>query len=288
MQALPEIKKDIDFNKNLHSLVEVLKSIAVTHYHILERKIKDDENFYKILEHFFTFPELKQAKHPFLVKSERPLGIVAITSDMGLLGGLNMKVMTAAFEEFSKYSAKLIVVGEKGQMSARERGVSFTAFPGVKDDERFGQSLALRDYLTDQVLTGKIGALEVIYPEPISFLAQRIKKYLLLPFAIPEVSAKSGNPNVGLAPVNSIIESNLSDVIEYLVSLWMGQMFYQILGYSRLAELSARYMHLENSAQKLQDLQKKLKLQYFRVRHEIIDRSMREIFAGKVTHVENS
>jgi F0F1-type ATP synthase gamma subunit len=70
-------------------------------------------------------------------------------------------------------------------------------------------------------------------------------------------------------------------MIEYLVYLWMGQAFYEILGFSRLSELSARYIHLENSSQKIQEVEKKLRLQYFRVRHELIDKSMREIFSSR-------
>lgn len=283
MQALPEIKKDIEFNRGLRSLVEVLKNIAVAHYHVLERKIKTDEKFFDVLQNFFDFPQLKNAQHPFLLKSERPVGIVAITSDMGLLGGLNMKVMTAAFEDYAKFKARLIIVGEKGHGLARDRKLPFVAFPGVRDDERFSQGVALKDFLVEQVLTGKIGAIQAVYPEPVSFLVQRIKKVVLLPFAIP-ASDESVISQKRLA-AEAIIESRLTDTIEYLVSLWISQMFYQILGFSRLAELSARFIHLENSSQKLQDLEKQLRLRYFRVRHELIDRSMREIFSARSMYV---
>jgi ATP synthase F1 gamma subunit len=280
MQALPQIKKDIEFNKNLHSLVEVLKSIAVAHYHVLERKIKSESKFFEILQGFFGFPHLKKAEHPFLTKTNRPLGIVAVTSDMGLLGGLNMKVMTAALEDNEKGNSRLIIVGEKGHALVREKKLPFVAFPGVRDEERFAQSLALRDFLIEEVLTGKLGGIEIIYPEPVSFLVQRIKKYVLLPFSVPNVS-----PDDEVIEKEAIIESHLSDAIEYLISLWLGQTFYEILGYSRLAELSARFVHLENSSQKLQDYEKQLRLKYFKVRHEIIDRSMREIFSARSLYV---
>ncbi len=279
MFVLPQLRKDMEFNKSLNSLVEVLKSIAVSHYHILERKIKNEEKFFAILRDFFAFPYLKQARHPFLSKSDSPLGIIAITSDMGLLGGLNMKVMTMAFEEASTHRSKLIIIGEKGHAMARDKKLSFVAFPGVKDEDRFSQAMSLRDFVTEQALTGKIGALEVIYPEPISFLVQKVKNVLLLPFVIPEVSEASAGREASAASV--IIESNLSDIIEYLVTLYLGQMFYEILGFSRLAELSARFIHLESSSQKLKDIEKQLRLSYFRVRHEIIDKGMREIFAAR-------
>jgi len=289
MFILPQIKKDMEFNKSLHSLVEVLKSIAVTHYHILERKIKNEEKFFSILRDFFAFPYLKQARHPFLSKSDMPLGVIAITSDMGLLGGLNMKVMTMAFEEAQTvHRSKLIVIGEKGHALARDKKFSFVAFPGVEDESRFSQAMSLRDFVTEEVLAGKIGPLEVIYPEPVSFLIQKVKKVVLLPFAIPETSvaseANETNEENAANAANVIIESNLSDIIEYLVILYLGQMFYEILGFSRLSELSARFIHLESSSQKLKDIEKQLRLSYFRVRHEIIDKGMREIFAARAVY----
>ncbi len=279
---MPQIKKDMEFNKSLHSLVEVLKSIAVSHYHMLERKIKNEEKFFSILQGFFAFNELKSASHPFLEKSDRPLGIVAVTSDMGLLGGLNMKVMTMAFEEAEKTRSKLVVIGEKGHALTRDKKLSFVAFPGVRDEERYAQAMGLRDFLVEQVLSGKLGPIMIIYPAPVSFLVQKVNKVSLLPFLVPDVAVESSSGEK--KGVTTIIESRLSDIIEYLIFLYLGQTFYEALGYSRLAELSARFIHLENSSQKLKDLDKQLRLRYFRVRHEIIDKSMREIFAARALY----
>lgn len=276
MRAINEIKKDVEFNKNLCSLVEVLKSIAVSHYHMLERKMKVEERFYGILRDFFAFPFLSGATHPFVTGTTAPAGIVAVTTDMGLLGGLNMKVMTAAMEECKKRPYRLVVIGDKGQGIAREYGFSCVAFGGVKDEERFAQAIALRDYLFGELMSGRMGTLSIFYAEPVSFLVQRIKQHTLVPFDIPKEPVA-----VNIKPDDAIIESRLSDVIEYLIFLWMGQSFYEILGYSRLAELSARYVHLEGSAQRLTEVEKKLRLLYFRVRHELIDKSMREIFSSR-------
>jgi len=277
MKVISEIKKDLEFNRSLFSLVEVLKSVAVSHYRMLEKMIKSEEQFYGILRTFFGFPYFRMMTHPFLTGTKAPAGIVAITSDMGLLGGLNLKVMAAAFDAAQQGPSRLMVVGEKGHTLAREKGFSFIAFPGVKDEERYGQSQAIRDFVMEQLATGKIGSLAVFYPEPVSFLIQRIKKMVMVPFDIPGAE----EPEDPRAIRETILESRTSDIIEYLISLWLGQAFYEILGFSRLAELSARFVHLEGSSQKIKELEKKLQLVYFRVRHELIDKSMREIFSAR-------
>ena len=281
MKVISQIKKDLDFNRSLFALVEVLKSIAVSHYRMLEKMIKSEEQFYAVLSQFFQFPFFRVMEHPLLSGTQAPAGIVAVTSDMGLLGGLNMKVMAAAFEATQKGPFRLMVIGEKGHALARKKGFSFIAFPGVNDEERYGQALALRDFVMEQLVNGKIGSLAVFYPQPVSFLVQRIKKMVMVPFDIPG-GEEPPDPRMMR---ETILESKTSDIIEYLITLWLGQAFYEILGFSRLAELSARFVHLEGSSQKIKELEKKLQIIYFRVRHELIDKSMREIFSARSLYV---
>jgi F0F1-type ATP synthase gamma subunit len=55
---------------------------------------------------------------------------------------------------------------------------------------------------------------------------------------------------------------------------------------SRLAEMGARFTHLEEATQKIQELNQKLRLQYFKFRHEVIDQNMRELFAARALYAE--
>ena len=78
-----------------------------------------------------------------------------------------------------------------------------------------------------------------------------------------------------------LLESSPADVAEYLVSLVVAQRLFEIFGYTRICEQAARYLHLEESCNKIQEMNKKLYLQYFRRRHEIIDANMRDLFASR-------
>jgi F0F1-type ATP synthase gamma subunit len=61
----------------------------------------------------------------------------------------------------------------------------------------------------------------------------------------------------------------------------MGESIFEILGWSRLAELAARYTHLEASSQKLDEMNGKLRLKYHKSRHQAIDRTMCELFSAR-------
>lgn len=281
MKTLSSIKKDLEFNQGLSSLIEALKNIAVTQFRILEQRLKSFEKLILTIEDFFEFIDITKVVHPFLKHQNRPQGIVAITSDSGLLGGLNLKVINQALLELEKIPGKLIVIGECGKSYLKETNLSFVAFGGISDDERYAQAMQLRDYCVSRVLEGSFGFLKVVYPHPVSFTVQHVKTVSFMPY----VPFPNQTTSTTLQEIPKIIlESRPEDIIEYLVYIWMGQKFYEIFGLSRLSEFAARFVHLEESSQKLKDVEKNLRLQYFRVRHELIDRNMRELFSARLLY----
>lgn len=281
MKPLSTIKKDIEFNEGLSKLIETLKAIAVSQYRSLEKKLTTYQQFISTIEDFFRFIDVKNIAHPFFDPGNKPQLIVAVTSDSGFLGGLNMQVVANAMAELKKIPGKLIIIGERGRMYVRGTGVDSINFPGIQDEERYGQAMQLRDYIIKELLSGTFGYLKVVFPRPISFTVQRVEIASFLPYSPSETP---GAQEHGITEV--IMESSPKRAVEYLVYLWMGQRLYEIFGLSRLAEFAARYIHLEESAQKLKDLDKKVRLEYFRVRHELVDRTMRELFAGRLLYAQ--
>jgi len=277
MKTLAALKKDLEFNKGLASLIEVLKNIAVAQYKILEHKIKTFERLPHTIESFFEIIDAAKADHPFLNTTSKAQAVVAVTSDSGMLGGLNMQVVHAALGELEKIPGKLVVIGERGKVYARETKVPFVAFGGIKDEERHAQAVQLRNYLVETIVKEGIGHCKVIYPRPVTFTVQKVETITFLPF-IPPVKPILTEEQFA----DMIVESDIGDVIGYLVYLWMAQKLYEIFGLSRLAEFAARFVHLEESGQKLKEIDNKTKLEYFRVRHELVDRNMRELFAARL------
>ncbi len=265
-----QIKRTIDFNKGFKSLLEVLKLVAVSEYYSLERKLKSFDRLESLLSEFFDSIDLSQVNHPF-VSGVGPMGVVAITSDGGLLGGINNQVVTKAVELVRENGGKLYVIGERGTLYAQDSGLPYESFPGVQDAKRWSQACQLRDFLVQRVLAGELGGLKVVYPRAASFVVHRVEVTTLLPFEVPEKKAAG----------EMIIESDTKDIVEYLVYLVIGQRLYDIFGISRVCEQAARYLHLEESCNKIGEMNKKLLLQYFKRRHEVIDANMRELFSAR-------
>ena len=280
MKTLANIKKDMDFNKDLSSLVEVLKNIAVAQYRSLEQSYKAFDKLLFAVDDFFNVLDIESINHPFVKPREKRQMIVAVTSDRGLLGGLNIAAINTALKELEKIPGKLVVIGERGKAYAQELGVSLTSFSGITEEERFSQAMQLRDYVINAFFDESFGYLKTVYPRPISFTVQRIETLSILPFA-PSQEHPSAKY---LTRHDLIFESRPRDILEYLIYTWIGQKFYEVFGLSHMAEFAARFVHLEECSQKLKDINKKLRLQYFRIRHELVDRDMRELSAARLLY----
>ena len=280
MLALSKVKKNIEFNQRFKSILEVLKSIAVSQFHILEKKLELYEPFDRALHAFFASIDMKKIVHPFL-KPTPPLGVVAVSSDQGLLGGLNLRVINAATSLIQTKQDQLIVIGEQGKHYARYGKVPFVAFPGVHDETRYQQAIEIRDYLFQRIREKQIGSIQVVYPRAFSLVNQKVEAVMLLPLVAEESQLPS---EIDWSQI--VFESSPECILEYLAHLWVGQKLNEFFGLSRLAELGARYIHLEESSQKIQDMNNKLKLQYFKLRHEAIDQSMRELFSARSLYAD--
>ncbi|MFC1709572.1 F0F1 ATP synthase subunit gamma [Candidatus Omnitrophota bacterium] len=289
MATIADVKKDMEFYQDFGSLIEALKSITVAQFHTLEKKIKTFDEFASILESFFHLIDLKSVWHPFVQAQVAGVGVVAITSDAGLLGGFNNRIMHVAMNYLRNPQNKLIVVGSQGKRIAEGFKVSFEFFTGAEEGERHSRAVQIRNYIIEDVLYRRLGALKVIYAFAPSITNQKIVEYDLLPcteWPKDHTGPTGRNPlegggDLGQPGLDYILESPVGSIIEYLAYLWIGQRLFEILQFSRLAEYAARFVHLEESSQKIKDLDEKLRLQYFRVRHGIIDQQMRELFAAR-------
>lgn len=277
MKTVSALKQDLEFNGGLAALIGVLKNIAVSQYHAMESRAK---NFEKLKDAIYSFLEIidpRQVAHPFLNPQNELQMVVAVTSDSGLLGGLNKEVIDTALAELAKIPGRLVVIGERGKMYARETKTSCVAFPGIKEEEIPALAMQLRNYILGKFIEESIGHLKLVYPRSISFTVQRIETVTFLPFRLEARQLEEPPPLLS----EVILESLPADVVEYCVYLWIEQKLAEIFIFSKLAEYAARFSHLERSAQRLKEMDQKLKMQYFRVRHEIIDRNMRELFATR-------
>ena len=287
---LSELKKQMRFNAELLSLIQTLKNIASARYHTLEREKERFEQFMKSFSDFFRVVNLVEVNHPLVRASTDVLGIIAVTSDSGFMGGLNAGIIETVYQVQGgrpNNKVEVVMIGEKGAGKLSDAGRKFKFFKGIEHETRYEQALELTDYVVGEVKEGRIGNLVLVYPNSISFTRQVIETVNVLPCA--ELFDKTA-PGAATGKTEDkwlvtearkvVVESAFSDMVEYLARTWVASKLYEVFEDSKLSEFGARAMHLEGSQQKLEKDQKKMQYQFFRAAHEKIDKGMRESFSA--------
>ncbi len=273
-------------------MIQTLKNIAASQYHMLEREKERFADFMAQFTGFFQVVDMVHQDAPLVNVLTDVVGIVLVTSDSGFMGGLNAGVIQAGYDVqglLPESQVRYIVIGDKGAAKLSESGRDFKAFPGIFPETRYEQAMEIRDYIVKEVSEKRIGKVVVVHPRPISFTQQIIDTFNLLPCGeLFDRSAAVAAP-VGKAGMKKLIadarkvtvESKFEDMVTYLAEVWVASKLYEVFEDSKLAEFAARAMHLEESAQKLEKEHKKLKHQCFRAAHELVDKGMRESFSSR-------
>ena len=291
MALLSQLRRELRFNAEFLQLIQTLKNIAASQYHMLEREKERFGEFMDEFAGFFRVVDMVGVDHPLVRSTTNALGIVMVTSDSGFMGGLNAGVIQAAVDAQGALpddQVRLVVIGEKGAAKLSERGRAFHYFAGINQDTRYEQASEIRDYIVKEVQEKRMGRVVLVHPRPISFTQQTIETLPLLPCADlfdqktkSEVSAHYAGKGFLADARKVVVESAFGDMVGYLSGMWVASKLYEVFEDSKLAEFAARAMHLEESAQKLEKEHKKLKHQCFRAAHEMVDKSMRETFSSR-------
>ncbi len=290
---LNELRKELKFNHELLSLVETLKNVAGSQYHLLEKKKQRFEAFMDAFAGFFRVVDLVEVVNPFVRAESEVTGLVVVTSDSGFMGGLNAAVLRAgmeAVEHLAPANLSYVVIGEKGAAALSDRRVPFKFFEGINQEKIYEQAVVIKDWLMDEVGARRMGRVIVAAPKALSFSSQTIQVMDLLPCGdlfdrsgTAPIQALSG-PRKFLSEAREVIvESSFDDMVRYLAGIWVTSKLFEVFEDGKLAEFGARAMHLEGSMQKVEKEYTKTRQRCVKATHEMVDKGMRESFSAKST-----
>jgi len=275
MIPVGKLKSNLQFNKNLGDLVEVMKLAATLQFNQFRLKQEPSEDSIRLLEDVFGALLSSGVREGLLSPKETlPSLLFLISSDEGFLGELNFLLVNKLLSG-RRQPDFIACAGQQGANYLKEIQIGFTFFdsPGEKIE---AQPLAkIRDYLLSQYLEGKAGRIYVIYSRFINITSQQVEFETLLP-----LSGIAGAPGRGVAQL--LVEPDSNQVIKGLIKCWLDFRLYQIFWSAKLAELAARIMHLEGSVQELGKINSHLRMEYFKYLHGLSDKSIRELTAARL------
>lgn len=276
MIPVARLKGDLEFNKNLGELIDVMKLAATLQFNQFRSRQESLAEFLSSLEMAFNALSKQQISSVFLnPRQNLPAGIILLSSDEGFLGELNSLLVNKLLD-VRQAQDRIVVLGRQGADYLEELRLDFVTLPSPDEKFKFSSAQKLRDEVFYPYFNEEIGKIHIIYARFVNITLQQIESETLLP--LPGFSSS-------VAPAlreEFIIEPDINSVIQGWVKLWLGFRLYQIMWSSKLAEFAARIMHLEGSIQELNRINQHLKLEYFKYLHSLSDKTIREISASRL------
>jgi len=216
------------------------------------------------------------ATHPLL--TERPtqkIGIVLITSDRGLCGGLNTNLNRLAgnFILEQKAPVTVITVGSKGRdfmrRSMREIRAEFTK---IGDRPKMADTMAISQIVIDDYIGGVYDRVYLAFSKFVNLMIQKPTLELLLPVEPAELPKNVSS--------EYIFEPNALHVLGELLPRFVEMQVYHSILEAIASEQSARMMAMRNATDNAHEVTAELTLTLNKARQEMITKELLDIVAG--------
>jgi F-type H+-transporting ATPase subunit gamma len=218
--------------------------------------------------------ELSQA-HPLLARREvLTPGLVFITPDRGLCGGLNTSLLrTAGAYVASHPNLKMVAVGRKGiEFFSKTRTQMIGTFSRLGDYPSYDDVRPISRLVMDAYTSGEVDSVAIIYPRFLNTIIQRPEQMELLPVTPPE--------DMEVKAVEYIYEPDAGQVLATLLPRFVEIQIYRAVLELAASEQSARMVAMRNATDAANEMIQELTLVRNKVRQEQITKELLDITGG--------
>jgi len=225
-------------------------------------------------------------RHPFLQenKGAKTAGIILVTTDKGLCGGMNTNVLRATLQKFKELEAagttvEATAIGSKGfGFLNRLRAKVVSHVVQLGDTPHLEKLIGAVKVQLDQYAEGKLSAVYIGYTRFINTMKQEPVIEQLLP-----LSSESFAGDDGTTPKSSwdyIYEPDAPAVVDELLVRYIEALVYQAVAENMASEQSARMVAMKAASDNAKTVINELQLSYNKSRQAAITKELSEIVGG--------
>ena len=222
-------------------------------------------------------------RHPFLMARPEPknAGLIIVTADKGLCGGLNTNALRLALAKIKEWQAKgmgvqVTPMGNKGVAFMRRLKVDIASeVPNLGDRPHLDRLIGPVKVQLDAYMDGKIDELYVIATRFVNTMKQTPVDIKILPIA-----------DLGLDedkreyPWDYIYEPDAKSVLDGLLMRYIEAVIYQAVAENIASEQSARMVAMKAASDNASAIIDELQLIYNKTRQAGITKELAEIVGG--------
>lgn len=218
--------------------------------------------------------------HPLLVKRKQVKRVLFIlyTSDRGLCGGFNTRMVKEALQSIGLYhqvQVDIVAVGKRGAQAARRVDKQIVAaFEQLTNNPKFVDTLPISKLILQSYLDGTYEKVVIGYTDYVSAVTQIPRVTELLPLATPDSSTPSPS-------FSYTFEPSPAAVLDFILPRIVETMIWQALLETAASEHAARMLAMHSATDAAKDMIDDLTFTYNQIRQAGITREIAEISSGK-------
>jgi len=225
-------------------------------------------------------------RHPFLVKREqvRNAGVIVITTDKGLCGGLNtniLRAVTAKFKELETAGAKIetTAFGNKGFGFLNRIGAKVVSHAVLLGDKpHLDKLIGPVKVQLDAYAEGRIDVVYIAYTRFINTMKQEAVIEQLLPLSSERFEQTAAEKQA--YGWDYIYEPDAKSVVDELMTRYVEALVYQAIVENMSSDLSARMVAMKSASDNAKKVIEDLQLTYNKARQAAITKELSEIVGG--------
>jgi F-type H+-transporting ATPase subunit gamma len=232
-------------------------------------------------------------RHPFMVenKGAKAAGMILVTTDKGLCGGMNTNVLRAALLKFKELEQKgqtieASAIGSKGLgFLNRLKAKTVSQVTHLGDTPHLEKLIGAIKVQLDLYSEGKISAVYLAFTRFVNTMKQEAVIEQLLPLSASDFARKDGldSKSERVTPKTSwdyIYEPDAQTVVDELLVRYVEALVYQAVAENMASEQSARMVAMKAASDNAKTVIGELQLVYNKSRQAAITKELSEIVGG--------
>jgi F-type H+-transporting ATPase subunit gamma len=220
-------------------------------------------------------------RHPFLVERDtvQKVGIIIITTDKGLCGGLNTNVQRLALNKIKEWEAEgeqfeVCCIGNKGLGFMQRLGTNIVSqMTQIGDKPAMDKLIGTVKVMLDGYTEDRFDRLMIFYTKFINTMKQEPVMEQLLPLSGERLGSPSGTWDY-------LYEPDAQAVLDQALTRYVEAIIYQAISENIASEQSARMVAMKSASDNAANVIDELTLVYNKSRQAAITKELSEIVGG--------
>jgi len=295
MAGMKEIRGKIKSVQNTRKITKAMEMVAASKMRRAQERMRNArpyaDKIREVAAHMSA--ATPEYRHPFMVenKGAKAAGIILVTTDKGLCGGMNTNILRAALLKFKELeqqgkTIEASAIGSKGLgFLNRLKAKTVSQVTHLGDTPHLEKLIGAVKVQLDLYSEGKISAVYLAFTRFINTMKQEAVIEQLLPLSAEDFARKDGlDSNSELVtPKTSwdyIYEPDAQTVVDELLVRYVEALVYQAVAENMASEQSARMVAMKAASDNAKTVIGELQLVYNKSRQAAITKELSEIVGG--------